>query len=91
MYDWFFNCQKYTEKCSQSMDHPTPLMHKFFMWLRCLICKDSRNFTEQLNIIREAARMDDLPPDARNEEVHLSEEAVKRLKSAIENENSKSH
>ena len=89
MYDWFFNCQKYTEKCSQSMDNPTPLMHKFFMWLRCLICRDSRNFTQQLSIIRKAARMDELPPDEKKKEIHLSEESINRMKSVVKSEYAK--
>ena len=91
MYDWFFNCQKYSEKCSQSMDNPTPWLDKFFMWLRCIICKDSRNFTQQLNVIREAARINELPPDVKNADIHLSEESINRMKSAIESENAKSH
>ena len=84
MYDWFSNCQKYTEKCSQSMDSHTPWLHKFFMWLRCVICKDSRNFTNQLSTIRKAARMVELPPDVNEKERHLSEESIKRMKSVVE-------
>jgi len=91
MYDWFFNCQKYSEKFCQSMDNPTPRLHKFFMWLRCMICEDSRNFTQQLNIIREAAKTNELPPDVKNAEIHLSKESISRMKSAIERESAKSN
>jgi hypothetical protein len=35
--------------------------------------------------------MDELPPDARNDEIHLPKEAISRMKSAIESEISKSH
>lgn len=91
MYDWFFNCKKYSEKYSQSMDNPTPWLHKFFMWLRCVICKDSRNFTQQLNTIREAARINEIPPNVNNAGIHLPEEAIDRMKSAIESEYAKSH
>ena len=90
MYDWFFNCRKYTEKCSQSIDNPTPWLHKFFMWLRCLICKDSRKFTNQLSIIRKAARMDELPPDETIMESHLSQESINRMKSVVKSEYAKS-
>lgn len=90
MYDWFFNCHKYTEKCSQSMDHHTPWLHKFFMWLRCVICKDSRNFTNQLSIIRKAVRMDELPPDVKKMDRHLSEESISRMKSVVKSEYAKS-
>jgi hypothetical protein len=86
MYDWFFNCQKYMEECSKSMDSPTSWLHKFFMWLGCAICKDSRNFTRQLNTLRETARMDELTPDMEIAETHLPEEAINRVKSAIEKE-----
>jgi hypothetical protein len=56
-----------------------------------MICKDSRNFTQQLNIIREAARTNELPPDVKNAEIHLSKESISRMKSAIERENAKSN
>ncbi len=91
MLDWFMNCQKFTEKCSQSMDNPTPWRHKVFMWLRCLICKDSRNFTQQLSIIRKAARMDELPPNEKSSDIHLSEESINQMKSILKREDTKSH
>jgi hypothetical protein len=91
MLDWFFNCQKYTEKCSQSMDNPTPWLHRLFMWLRCVICKDSRNFTHHLNTIRKAARMDELPPNERTAEIQLSEESINRMKSVIKSGYTGSH
>lgn len=91
MYDWFFNCQKYSEKFSRSMDAPTPWLHKFFMWLRCLICKDSRNYSQQLNIIREATRANELPPDHKNADMRLPEDCIRRMKSAIKSECAKSN
>ena len=68
------------------MDEPTPRLHRFFMWLRCLICEDSRNFTQQLKTIRKAAQMDDLSEDPRIKDVHLPQKASDRMKAVIAKE-----
>ena len=90
MYDWLYNCKKYTEKCSQSLDEPPPLHQRFLMWLRCVICRDSRTFTEQMHIIHEAATSHDIPQAYDTADIQLSSEAKDRMRTLLKSETTKS-
>lgn len=82
---WMFNCQKVSEKVSESMDHKLPLLERMMISIHFFLCVYCKRIAKQMKFIRRAARSQgpgNLESDA---PAGLSEEAKQRLKLALKN------
>lgn len=80
---WMFHCKEVTRKVSESMDHNLPMRQRFLLRMHLLMCKYCTRFRRQLQIIRNASRLDDLPINAIDISQTLSAEAKFRMKSTL--------
>ncbi len=77
MSHWMFNCKKVSKMVSESLDRTLPFHQRMMIKIHLRMCKYCARLKEQLVIIRDACRLDDLcgedvhhthtlPPDARD-------------------------
>jgi len=77
MSHWMFNCEQVSEMVSASLDRTLPFHQRAMIRIHLLMCKYCARFKDQLVVIRDACRLDDLcdedfdstdplPPDARD-------------------------
>lgn len=87
MYDWFFNCRKFTERASRALDEPASPGHWLFMRIRRWMCRNSDTCWHQMHTLRHACRhFDDGGGFDETTDQHLSVEACARIKGALADE-----
>ncbi len=60
MSHWMFNCKDVSQRVSESMDRTLPLHHRMMIKMHLLMCKYCARFKQQLLILRDACRLEDL-------------------------------
>ena len=78
-----FNCKEVSKKVSESMDRTLPFYYRLLLKVHLLMCKYCNRFKNQLMILRDAARLEDLPEDDLDPSQCLSKEACDRIKQAM--------
>ena len=57
---WMFKCEEVTKKVSEGLDRNLPLHQRIFIRMHLLMCKYCTLFRDQLLILRQASRLEDL-------------------------------
>ena len=83
MRHWMFKCEEVTKKVSESLDRKLPLYQRIFIRMHLLMCKYCTRFRDQLLILREASRLEDLAGEAVDPTFALSLEARTRIKESL--------
>jgi len=83
MSHWMFNCREVSKKVSETMDRNFPVHHRILITVHLLMCKYCSRFKNQLLILRNAARLEDLTEDDLNQAHSLSKETRQRIKQSI--------
>jgi len=80
---WMFHCNEVTQKVSESMDRKLPMHQRVLLRMHLMMCKYCSRFRRQLQVIRNAARLDDFPFEPFDSENRLSMDAKFRIKQAL--------
>jgi predicted anti-sigma-YlaC factor YlaD len=83
MNHWMFRCQDVSQKISQSMDGPLPLLQRLAIRIHLMMCRYCARFLLQLMTLRRLCRAE--APAAPDEETPepLSEAAKTRIKEKL--------
>jgi hypothetical protein len=72
------NCKKASQLASRALDERLPFWKKITLDLHLLLCRNCKNFTLQLEFLREASRR-----LTTSDEFELSPEAKQRIRSKL--------
>ena len=80
---WMFHCNEVTRKVSESMDRKLPMRQRLFLRMHLMMCKYCSRFRRQLQIIRNASRLDDFSFETFDAENTLSPNAKFQMKRVL--------
>jgi hypothetical protein len=80
MKPWMFNCERVSEKISESLDLRLPFRHRLMIRLHVLMCIHCANLRRQLIQISKAIRYDD---SSLKDEPKLSKQARERISRSL--------
>ena len=83
MSHWMFNCKDVSKRVSESMDRSLPLHHRFLIKMHLMMCKYCFRFRNQLLILRDACRLENLHGEDLEDTHALSQDARDRLKLSL--------
>jgi len=83
MSHWMFNCEEVSKMVSASLDRTLPFHQRAMIRIHLLMCKYCARFKEQLVIIRDACRLDDLCGEDFDRTHSLPRGARDRLKQTL--------
>ena len=86
MSHWMFNCKDVSQRVSESMDRPLPLHQRILIKMHLMMCKYCARLRNQLLIIRDACRLENLHGKDLDDIHALSDDAADRLKLALSEE-----
>ena len=83
MSHWMFDCQDISKKISNSLDRTLPLHERMMITAHLWMCKYCRQFKNQLQILRKALRLEELPAADTHQSPSLPAEIKERIKHAM--------
>lgn len=85
MSHWMFNCKEVSKMVSASLDRTLPFHQRAMIRIHLLMCKYCARLKDQLVIIRDACRLDDLCGEDFDHTHPLPHDARNRLKQTLTN------
>ena len=83
MSHWMFDCKKVSMMVSESMDRKLPIHHHLLIATHLLMCKYCNRFKKQLQILRHAVGLEDIPEEVLDRFPSLSKETREQIKQAM--------
>ena len=83
MSHWMFNCNKVSMMVSESMDRKFPIHRRILITVHLFMCRYCYRFKKQLQILRNAAGLEDIHEDDLGRSPSLSKETRERIKQAM--------
>jgi hypothetical protein len=78
-----FNCKDVSKRVSESMDRSLSLHHRILIKMHLMMCKYCSRFRNQLFVLRDACRLENLHGKDLEDTHDLSQDARDRLKLSL--------
>ena len=85
-----YSCKEVTQMVSESLDHKLPLVQRIGIRIHLMMCKFCSRYRKQLQILREAMRLQEKYLEETKPSLTLSPEARERIKLSFINSLNKS-
>ena len=87
---WMLKCKDVSKKVSDSLDRTLPLHERMMVTVHLWMCKYCNRFKNQLLILRNAVRQEELPEEDADRSASLPPETNLRIKQAMKDLSSRS-